>query len=137
MEPLDPKIIALAKAIRQQETGGEQDPYAAKNAEGSGAFGAYQFMPKVWKDWSKKYLGEEDAEPTKENQNKVAYHRIKELADKGYNPGQIAAAWYAGESTIKDDKWKNMKGKNKQGIAYDVPAYVDSVYKYYKDFVGK
>lgn len=133
-DELDPQIIALAKAIRKQETGGEADPYNSKNKQGSGAFGAYQFMPNVWKDWAKRYLGDHNAEPTRTNQNKVVYLRLKQLRDKGYNPAQIAASWYAGESTIKDDKWKTMKGVSKQGIEYDVPAYVDGVYGHYQEF---
>lgn len=72
---LDPQAKALAQAIKRAETG-EGDTY---NMEGkSGEFGAYQFMPDTYKAYAKKYLGDENAEPNKENQNKIAYSFVKE-----------------------------------------------------------
>lgn len=122
---LDKKIIALAKAIRQHESGNN---YQAKG--GSGEFGAYQFMPATWKSWAKKYLGNSNAEMNRINQNKVAYYRIKEWKDQGLNPGQIAAAWNSGSPY----NWENKIGVNKFGVRYDVPKYVKSVYSIYKRF---
>lgn len=126
---LDPQVVALAKAIRQHETGNRAI------AGGSGEIKSrYQFLPDTWKSSAAKYLGDANAPVTLENENKVAYNQIKEWKDKGYNPGQIAAAWNAGEGSLQGDKWKSMRGVNKQGVKYDVPAYVNSVYSNYQKF---
>ena len=119
---LDPTIMRLVKSIRSVESGGN---YEARGA--SGEVGAFQFMPSTWKLWSKEFLGIEDAEMTKENQNKVAYLKIKSLADRGFTPTQSAAAWNGGEGVIADNKWKTMIGTNKQGVSYNIPKYVNSV----------
>lgn len=132
---LDPKIKALATAIKKQESGGSKDPYNTKGA--SGEFGAYQFMPDTWKGWAKTHLGDENAPMTMENQNKVAYNQIKSWKDKGYNPAQIAAAWNAGEGSLEGDKWKTNVGKNSLGVSYDTPSYVKNVSKYYQEMRGR
>lgn len=121
---LDSKVVALAKAIRQHESGGN---YKAKG--GSGEFGAYQFMPSTWKSWAKQYLGDSNAKMDEINQNKVAYYKILELKNKGYNPGQIASIWNSG----KPD-WKGKVGVNKYGAKYNVPKYVQNVYSLYKKY---
>lgn len=115
---LDPRALNLAKAIRQTESGGD---FTAKGK--SGEYGAYQFMPETWKSSAKKWLGNENAEMTPSNQNAVAYLTIKDYADKGYNPAQIAAAWNSGSP----DGWENKIGTNSKGVAYDVPGYVKKV----------
>lgn len=122
---LDKRIVALAKAIRQHESGGN---YQARG--GSGEFGAYQYMPATWQSWAKKYLGSSTAEMNKINQNKVAYFRIKEWKDQGYNPAQIAAAWNSGSP----HNWQSKVGVNKYGVRYNVPKYVKSVYSLYRKF---
>lgn len=127
MEELDPQAVALAKAIRQHETGNRQ----IKGASGELA-SRYQFLPGTWKAGAAKYLGNPNAPITLENENKVAYSQIKEWKDKGYNPGQIAAAWNAGEGSLQGDRWKTMRGRNAQGVNYDVPKYVSSVYANYE-----
>ncbi len=128
---LDQQALNLAKAIRRAETGTSTDPYNAKGA--SGESGAYQYMPDTWKQWSKQYLGQEDAPLSVENQNKVAYSRIKELKDQGLNPAQIASMWNSGGA----DKYKqNWRGKNSQGVEYDTPAYVQKVSQYYNEAKG-
>lgn len=129
---LDPKVKALASAIRRTETGTSTDPYNAKGA--SGESGAYQFMPDTWKGWSKEFLGHENAPMTVENQNKVAYERIKRWKDEGYNPAQIASLWNTGS---KPNAYKEgFKGVNDQGVEYDVPAYVEKVSKNYREVIG-
>jgi len=133
MQPnqLDPQALNLAKAIRRAETGGLADPYNARGA--SGETGAYQFMPETWKQWSTQYLQQPNAEYTVENQNKVAYSRIKELKDQGYNPAQIASMWNSGKAEAYKE---GFKGTNKQGVAYDVPAYVEKVSRHYNELKG-
>lgn len=126
-EQLDPQAKALAMAIRQHETGNRQ----VAGASGEIA-SRYQFLPSTWKSGAAKYLGDANAPVTLENENKVAYSQIKEWKDSGMNPGQIAAAWNAGPGSIAGDKWKTMKGTNAQGVNYDVPKYVASVYSNYQ-----
>jgi hypothetical protein len=121
---LNKKIIALAKAIRQHESGGN---YQAKG--GSGEFGAYQFMPATWKSWAGKYLGNSNAEMSRRNQNKVTYKRIEDWKNQGYKPKQIASMWNSGRPT-----WQGRTGTNKYGIRYDVPSYVRNVYSNYRKF---
>lgn len=120
----DPKIKALASAILTKESGGN---YQAKGA--SGEFGAYQFMPGTWKAWAGKHLGDMNAEPTVENQNKVAYSQIKEWKDHGLTPAQIASKWNSGnENAYK----QNHRGVNSLGVAYDTPKYAMDVSNIYR-----
>ena len=121
---LDQSIVALAKAIRQHESGGN---FTIKGK--SGESGAYQFMPATWKTWAKQYLGTSNAAMTPENQNQVAYRRIAEWKTQGYNPAQIASLWNSGKP-----KWEGKVGVNKYGVRYNVPAYVKNVYSLYQRF---
>jgi hypothetical protein len=129
---LDPQAYNLAKAIKRAETGGSKDPYRQKGA--SGEFGAYQFMPSTYKALAKQHLGDENAEPTVENQNKITYSEVKRLKDSGYSPAQIASYWNSG----KTDTYKSGGvGTNKMGVKYDVPAYVNKVSQYYNELKGQ
>lgn len=125
---LDPQAKALAQAIKRAETG-EGDTY---NMEGkSGEFGAYQFMPDTYKAYAKKYLGDENAEPNKENQNKIAYSFVKEKKDAGFTPAQIASMWNAGEGRPNAYK-EGHRGVNQRGVNYDTPKYAANVSEYYR-----
>lgn len=130
---LDSQIKNLALAIRQQESGGKYDTKGA-----SGEYGAYQFTPGTWNGLSQKYLG--SAVPLEQadriQQNKVAYNYIKELSSKGYKASQVAAAWNAGEGSLKNDAWKTNVGTNKFGVHYDTPSYVKAVGNFYKQYNG-
>lgn len=117
----------MVRAIRQHESGGN---FNAKG--GSGEFGAYQFMPKTWQSWAGRFLGNPNAQMTKANQNKVAYMRVLELKNQGYNPGQIASIWNHGSPNFK-----GVVGVNSAGVHYDTPGYVRKVYSLYKQFVRK
>lgn len=129
MEPLDPTVVNFAKALKRAETD-VGDTYNRKGP--SGEFGAYQFMPDTYKAYAKKYVGDENAPPTKENQNKIAYSFIKDKKTAGYNPAQIASMWNAGEG--KPNAYKeNWKGVNSHGVKYDTPAYAAKVSKYYEE----
>lgn len=135
---LDQDAVTLAKAIRQAESDGNP------NARGkSGEYGAYQFMPSTWAAYSKEAGVNAPVEhATLEQQNQVAYHKIKEWKDKGLNPGQIAASWNAGpgEPDAYKGKFKDgrpSKGTNKMGVYYDVPGYATKVATYYHQFKGQ
>lgn len=127
---LDPQAVSLAKAIGIAESGGN---YNAKGK--SGEFGAYQFMPETYKAYAGKYLGNPNAEPSIENQNKIAYSFIKEKKDQGYNPAQIASMWNAGEGRPNAYK-EGHAGVNQMGVKYDTPSYVKSVSDNYRRLVG-
>lgn len=122
---LDAGAVNLAKAIRKRESKGN---YNAVGDAGSSK-GAYQWQPGNFEAGARKYaLNPSDFSPV--NQDKVAYHQVKELKDKGYSPEQVAAAWNAGEGSLKNDKWKTNVGTttiNGQEIHYDTPGYVRDV----------
>jgi hypothetical protein len=120
---LDPQVVAMAKAIRETESGNKpvQGP--------SGETGRYQFMPGTWHAGAAQYLGDGNAPQTLENENKVAYSKIKAWKDQGYNPGQIASLWNSGSPDFE-----GKVGTNKFGVHYDTPAYVQKVYGNYQRF---
>ena len=145
MQNLDPQIVALTKAIGHEESGGN---YTQPGDNGH-SYGAYQWnngntpiskgqAPVNWQTDASKYLGQGDYSTvdsmTKENQDKVAYSKVSDLASQGYKPAQIASIWNTGSP----DKYKTMgKGYNAaQGVNYDPSTYVNNVAKYYKQFGG-
>lgn len=127
-QALDPDVVALSKAIRDTETpGGQAIP--GKTGE---LTSRYQFMPATWKSEAGRILGNPNAPLTNENENKVAYTRIKEWKDKGYGPDQIASMWNSGHPD-----WRGNVGVNKAGVNFDTPAYVAKVGTLYKQYKGQ
>jgi hypothetical protein len=124
---IDQGVKNLCSAIAKQESGSD---YSAKG--GSGEHGAYQFMPDTWSSWAGQYLGDKNAPLTVENQNKVAYSKVSELKNKGYNPAQIASIWNSGSPN-----WQGKVGVNKFGVKYDTPSYVRGVSQYFKQLSAK
>lgn len=120
----DLQALALTKAIRAQETGGN---YTAVGDKGTST-GAYQFQPDTWKLFSKQILGDPNAPMTPENQNAVAYGMVKTWKDQGLGPAEIAAKWNSGSS----NGWENKVGTNSQGVDYNVPKYVQGVVSNFK-----
>jgi hypothetical protein len=138
MQPnqLDPQIVNLTKAIRQQESGGKFDAVSP-----DGSYGAYQFIKSTWDATAPKYgvnAGWKEATP--QQQNEVAYKQIAEWKGQGYNVGQIASMWNAGrgEPDAYLGKFKDgrpAEGTNSAGVNYSVPNYAKAVathYQYYK-----
>lgn len=136
---LDQSVVNLAKAIRQTESGGN---FTAKGK--SGEHGAYQFTPDTWNAQAPKYgINVPIEKATPEQQNAVAYNKIKEWKDKGHDVTQIASMWNAGEGepNAYTGKFGSNAGShksgdpsigvNKYGAKYDVPAYAKSVSKAY------
>ncbi len=123
-QTLDPSAINLSKAIRQVETGGNA------NATGkSGEWGAYQFTQPTWESLNKQFgTNYQFGNANIEQQNELAYKKVKQLKDQGYNPAEISSWWNSGDPTAY---LSNLKGTNKYGVKYDVPAYVASVQKAY------
>lgn len=124
---LDPQVVTLAKALRSVESGGN---FSARG--GSGEYGAYQYTKPTWQATAQKYLGDANADiRDPKNQNKATYLKLKEWKDKGYNVGQIASMWNAGEGRPNAYK-ENFRGVNKYGVAYDTPAYAKKVASTYQ-----
>lgn len=123
---LDPQAVNLAKAIRQHESQGNFQAVGKSNE-----YGAYQYTPETWAGDSQKYLGQPIPlqAATPEQQNEVAYKKIKELKDQGYNVGQIASIWNSGSP-----EWQGKVGINQYGVQYDVPKYVDAVANLYQQY---
>ena len=114
-------VDQIASAIKQIES---NNNYEAKGA--SGEYGAYQFMPGTWEEWSSQYAQQVlqmsmILNPTPENQDAVAKWKISQWVSQGLSPEQIAAKWNSGSEI----GWENKIGTNKQGVAYNVPAYVN------------
>jgi len=134
-EQLDPQVKNLVTAIGRAETG-ENNPNAYSQQGKSGEFGRYQFMPATYKAYAKKYIGDENAQPTVENQNKIAYSFVKEKKDAGFTPAQIASMWNAGEG--KPNAYKeSFRGVNELGVQYDTPGYVQNVSAHYNKIKGQ
>lgn len=112
----------IANAIKTIES---NNNYSAKGA--SGEYGAYQFMPGTWDSWSSEYAREvlkqsaRRLNPTPENQDAVAIFKINQWLSQGLSPEQIAAKWNSGSEI----GWEKKIGVNKQGVAYNVPNYVN------------
>ncbi len=127
----DMDALHLTHAIALSESGGSNSKpnYNAKGA--SGEHGAYQWMPGNFEaDAKAAGLNPNDFSP--ENQDKVAYHQIKEYKDKGYDPGQISSLWNSGSP----NNWQNHSGTNKLGVKYDTPGYVKKVQQNYQQLKG-
>lgn len=140
MDEIDPKIKRFVVALGKTETGDRPDAYSARGA--SGEIGRYQFMPDTYKAYARKYLGDENADTSNENQNKIAYSFVKEKKDAGYNPAQIASMWNAGEDEpdAYTGTFKNGKasiGKNSKGVDYSVPDYVKRFSSIYQGMSGQ
>lgn len=128
---LDPQAVNLTKAIRQTESGGN---FQAQGK--SGEYGAYQFTEPTWDTYAKDAgvnVALKDATP--EQQNQVAYAKIKQWKDAGNNIGQIASMWNAGEKN-KDAYLNGNSGTNKYGVHYDTGAYAKSVATAYQTLKG-
>ena len=127
MDTLDPQAVNLAKAIRQTESGGN---FSAKGK--SREYGAYQFLPETWNAYSKEAGIDVPLEKaTPQQQNEVAYKKIKKWKDQGLNVGQIASSWNAGPG--KPNAYlENHVGTNEKGVNYDTPAYAKSVAEAYQ-----
>lgn len=130
---LDPSIVALTKAIGQQESGGNYN--APKGADGE--YGAYQMTPSFIQNNAPKYLSDYKAGTplTPAQQDELAYNVIKARGQAGLNPAQIASEWNSGNpNAYKDPNWK---GTSKGGAAFNTPKYVQNVSNYYNDFLNK
>lgn len=131
-DSLDPQAIALAKAIRQTESGGDWNKPGK-----SGEWGAYQFTPATWTAYAQETgVNAPFGAATPDQQNEVAYKMIKKWKDQGYNVGQIASMWNAGGGR-PDAYLQNHRGTNSKGVEYDTPAYASKVAEAYQRLKGE
>ncbi len=107
--PLDPEIVALAKAIFRHETPGGK-PIAGKSGE---VPSRAQFLPATWKRLAREHLGDANAKLTPSSEREAVYKELKRLADGPYtgkeraqlkalgqthfNVGNIASIWNGGK----------------------------------------
>lgn len=118
--PLNPLAVNLAKAIRQQESGGDYN--AVGDLDRGVSKGAYQFNRDNFQTWAKEQnLDPNDFSPT--NQDKVAYGRINKMLQEGSSPSEVAARWNG--SKIVNGKYEAIN-----------PQYVESVKQHYATVVG-
>jgi len=134
----DPKIIAFQKALGQKESGNTPSPGATQITKTEGSIGRFQYLPETFSTYAKKYFGGVNPLTGKPlnvgddlDQKLVNYAYVKEKMDQGYSPYDVAASWNAGEGRI--NSWQDMKGINKYGNKYDVPAYADEVVHNYRE----
>lgn len=130
-QQLDPQAIALSKAIRDVESHGDF------NAKGkSGEWGAYQFMPDTWTAYAKEAgVNAAFGSASPDQQNEVAYRKIKQWKDQGRNVGEIASMWNAGPG--KSNAYlEGNKGVNSFGVEYDTKAYAEKVAQAYQRMKG-
>ena len=128
---VDRDALNLTRAIAASESG---DPTGKPNYNSSGKsgeHGAYQWMPGNFEAGARE-AGLNPADFSPENQDKVAYYQIKKYKDQGLQPWEIASIWNSGSK----DNWKDHKGVNKYGVAYDTPAYVAKVKQHYTNLSG-
>ncbi len=71
----------------------------------SGALGKYQFMPRIWRAWSARYLGDRWAEPTPANQEFVARQRMTDLFDLHHRWRLVAHWWRTGNAPRDESTW--------------------------------
>ena len=128
-QQIDPDVKNLVSAMGQVETG-TSSPDAYKKRGASGEYGRYQFMPDTWTMWAKEAgVNSPLEQSTIEDQNKVAYYKVKQFKDQGYNPAQIASLWNSGDP---DAYKRNHVGTNSQGVSYDTPTHVRKVSEAYE-----
>lgn len=71
----------------------------------SGAIGKYQIMPRNWRVWSGRFLGDTRAEPTPANQEMVAFRRITNLYNSRGTWRRVAYWWLTGRSIADESLW--------------------------------
>lgn len=126
---IDPQVKNLVTAIGRVETGTSSNPYQAVGK--SGEYGRYQFMPDTWKQWAPEAgVNTPLQQASIEDQNKVAYYKVKQLKDQGLNPAQIASLWNSGDPNAYKE---NHVGVNAQGVSYNTPSYVQKVSREYQN----
>src|SRR5688572_255788 len=115
-------LQAFMKEIRRIESAG-RGGYTAQNST-TKAYGAYQFLPGIWKDWAPRALGTDPSlaraskelpptqwvpEPTPENQDATAEWRMGRYINQLGDWRRVAASWRSGQSVgeKQPDGWSS------------------------------
>ncbi|MEM9451082.1 MAG: M23 family metallopeptidase [Cyanobacteria bacterium P01_E01_bin.6] len=120
-------IADVQKAIAAQESSHD---YTALNAD-SGAMGKYQFMPET----ASRYVDFDGVteflnNPEKQDQAFIGYAKdlIQQATQKGYQGCElaraIAAGWYSGDVSLKDDRRPQYSGGNEYP---SIATYADQI----------
>ena len=127
---------SFKSSLVSQESGGNYNAKGAIQDDGDYAIGKYQIMKSNWSNWAKDAGLSPNAEPTPENQEKIADAKLQPLFNK-YGADGAAVAWYSGEQNAA--RWKNgekdaIDGNGNhyswdapQGNAPSIRGYVESV----------
>jgi hypothetical protein len=89
-----PGLERFMAATARVESGGN---HRALNRT-SGAYGRYQILPRNWRAWAHRYLGNANARPTLANQEKVARAKIKSLYRWLGSWRRVSYWWLTGSS---------------------------------------
>lgn len=80
--------------------------YEALNAF-SGAIGKYQIMPRNWRAWAKRYMGNPWAVTSPRNQEFVAAGRIADLYERHGDWRLVAHWWRTGNAPVDESAWSS------------------------------
>ena len=121
IRPEGVNVYRFMDALSGQESGGD---YTAENAR-SKAYGRFQILPSNWPSWSKE-AGIGGAEPTPQNQERVAQFKLQQYYDKFKNWEDVASAWYSGQprSSFTPEELNRKQGA---GDGPSIQEYIDSV----------
>jgi hypothetical protein len=81
----------------------------------SGALGKYQIMPRNWRAWSGRYLGNRWARPTPRNQEYVARQRILALYELRGDWRRVAYWWLTGDGEPDERLWTRPAARCRAG----------------------
>ncbi len=135
------KITSIVQGLAATENGGKLDLNKLQAGKSGETKSIFQFMPDTWKEYSKETSGKNNLPLNPHNEVQVVTHKVNEWYDKdiqeGYTPKEatmrIASRWNAGEQN-PDAYKQNYKGTNKEGVAYNTPAYAKKVADYATKF---
>lgn len=128
-----------AKAIAYTENGGKPDlanPSAGKSGELKSIF---QFEPETWAADSQEVFGKSGVPLNNDTESYVATQMVQKQLEEGKTLPQIFSSWNAGpgEPDAYTGKFSNGEpslGRNKEGVSFNVPAYVKTAMNYYNQF---
>jgi hypothetical protein len=88
-------------------------------------YGSYQFTRATWRYYSYMFFRELLDITIPENQDKVARSKVEMLVRNGFTNEEIAAFWNSGSR----NNWQYKIGRNRYGVRYNVPRYVEKFIK--------
>lgn len=123
---------AVTKALGYTENGGQPTEGHVKAGKSGEMKSVFQFKPQTWHAYSKEVFGKDDVPLNSDNETYVVDKKVKQWIGEGKNIRQIASIWNAGNPNAYKE---HVKGVNKEGVAYDTPAYADKVANYAAQFL--